>query len=114
MRGVIADHLGSMLLACGFTTPRSRSETVKVDQGMALRELEAMQAAYELLSPLDPSAQQRVLTWLSAALADTDGPATAAAEPAAPADLVGHVPADNASPDNVAVAATEHAAAAPD
>ncbi|MFI6078984.1 hypothetical protein ACIA5C_46500 [Actinoplanes sp. NPDC051343] len=39
---------------------------------MALQELQAMQIAYELLSPLDPSAQQRVLAWLSAALMDTN------------------------------------------
>jgi hypothetical protein len=32
-----------------------------------------MQVAYELLSPLDPSAQQRVMAWLSAALADNNG-----------------------------------------
>jgi hypothetical protein len=38
---------------------------------MAFRELQAMQGAYELLSPLDPSAQQRAIAWLSAALTDT-------------------------------------------
>jgi len=39
---------------------------------MTFRELQAMQVAYELLAPLDPSARQRVMTWLSAALADTN------------------------------------------
>lgn len=43
---------------------------------MAFRELEAMQAAYDLLSPLEASAQQRVIAWLSAALADTNGAPT--------------------------------------
>jgi hypothetical protein len=81
---------------------------------MALRELQAMQAAYELLSPLDPSAQQRVLTWVSAALADTNGLAKAADEPAAPVQPIADLPADIASPNNVADAATEPATALPD
>ena len=81
---------------------------------MALRELQAMQVAYELLSPLDPSAQQRVLTWLSAALADTSGLAKAADEPTAPVKPIADAPADIAAPNNVAGAATQHAAAVPD
>ena len=56
---------------------------------MAFRELQAMQVAYELLSPLDRSAQQRVMAWLTAALADQNGAPTAVevqtAAPAAPA-----------------------------
>jgi hypothetical protein len=46
-------------------------------ESMTFRELQVMQVTYELLTPLDPSAQQRVMTWLSAALADsTSAPAT--------------------------------------
>jgi hypothetical protein len=81
---------------------------------MALQELQAMQVAYELLSPLDPSAQQRVLTWLSAALADTNGVPVAADEPAAPVKPAADVPAEVAFPQGVAAAATEPAAAVPD
>lgn len=69
---------------------------------MALQELQAMQAAYELLSPLDPSAQQRALTWLSAALADTKDAPAVADEPATPVKHVIDAPADNTSPKGAA------------
>ena len=86
---------------------------VEGGEGMALRELQAMQGAYELLSPLDASAQQRVLAWLSASLADIDGGPLVSAERVAPVEPVADVPADIASADNVADAATEQAAAVP-
>ena len=53
---------------------------------MAFRELQAMQVAYELLSPLDPNARQRVMAWLTAAFADESGALTTVDEPAAPAE----------------------------
>jgi hypothetical protein len=78
---------------------------------MAFRELQAMQGAYELLSPLDASAQQRAMAWLSAALADTNSAPTAMAQPAAivtpvSGTLVGVEPVDS-----VAEAAAPRAAA---
>ena len=78
---------------------------------MAFQELQAMQGAYELLSPLDPSAQQRAIAWLSAALSDKNGAPTAVDEPAAP---VAEVSAENASGDGIAQVVAEHAAAAPE
>ncbi|MFI5895687.1 hypothetical protein ACIA5D_36890 [Actinoplanes sp. NPDC051513] len=81
---------------------------------MAFRELQAMQAAYELLSPLDPSAQQRVMAWLSAALADTNGAPTAVNEPATPVKPVAEASAKTAPADSVAEVVTEHAAAVPE
>ncbi|WP_030443547.1 hypothetical protein [Actinoplanes subtropicus] len=53
---------------------------------MAFRELQAMQVAYELLSPLDPNAQRRVMAWLAAALADESGALPRVDEPAATAE----------------------------
>jgi len=81
---------------------------------MAFRELQAMQVAYELLSPLDPSAQQRAMAWLSAALADNNGAPTAADEPVAPAQSSADLSADVAPGDSVAQVAAEHPAAVPD
>jgi hypothetical protein len=81
---------------------------------MIFRELQAMQVAYELLSPLDPSAQHRVITWLSAALADTNGAPTAVDEPAAAVKPVAEVPAEVAPGDSVAQAIAEHEAAVPE
>jgi hypothetical protein len=81
---------------------------------MAFRELQAMQVAYELLSPLDPSAQQRAMAWLSAALADNNGAPTAVDEPAAPVKPVADVPTEIASGNSVAKVMAEHAPAAPD
>jgi hypothetical protein len=81
---------------------------------MAFRELQAMQVAYELLSPLDPSAQQRAMAWLSAALADNNGAPTAVDEPAAPVKPVADVPAEIAPGNSVAEFMTEHAAAVPE
>jgi len=80
---------------------------------MAFRELQAMQVAYELLSPLDPSAQQRAMAWLSAALADTKGAPTAVEEPAAPVTPAAEALADMEPVDGVAEAAAPRAAAAP-
>jgi hypothetical protein len=60
---------------------------------MALRELQAMQDAYELLSPLDPNAQQRVMAWLSAALADNNSAPATVDEPGAPVKPAEHAPA---------------------
>jgi hypothetical protein len=80
---------------------------------MAFRELQAMQVAYELLSPLDPSAQQRAMAWLSAALADENGAPMAVDEPAAPLKPVAEAPAEIAPVESVADMA-EHAAAVPE
>nr|WP_221382463.1 hypothetical protein [Actinoplanes polyasparticus] len=68
---------------------------------MAFRELQAMQVAYDLLSPLEPSAQQRVMAWLSAALADADSVALAVDDPAVPGMPVADEPEETASPDSV-------------
>jgi hypothetical protein len=81
---------------------------------MTYRELQAMQVAYELLSPLDPSAQQRVMTWLSAALADPTSAPTAVDEPAATVKPVAEVPAHVALADNVAQGMAEREAAVPE
>lgn len=82
---------------------------------MAFRELQAMQAAYELLSPLDPSAQQRAMAWLSAALADKNGAPTTVDEPAAPVKpLAEGSSAEIAAGDSVAEVAAERAAAVPE
>jgi hypothetical protein len=78
---------------------------------MAFRELQAMQIAYELLAPLDPSAQQRVMAWLSAALADNTGAPTAVDEPAVPVKPVEEVPAEIAPGQSVVEVVDEHAAA---
>jgi hypothetical protein len=78
---------------------------------MAFRELQAMQVAYELLSPLDPSAQQRVMAWLSAALADENAAPTAVDEPAARVKPVAEVPAEFVPGDSVADVVAENAAA---
>ncbi|MFI6079370.1 hypothetical protein ACIA5C_48530 [Actinoplanes sp. NPDC051343] len=83
-------------------------------ESMALQELQAMQVAYELLSPLDPSAQQRVLAWLSAALADPNGVPKAPEEPVAPVTAVADVPVDGASANDRADASTANATVAPD
>lgn len=80
---------------------------------MAFRELQAMQGAYELLSPLDPSAQQRAMAWLSAALADTTSAPTAAVEPAATVTSAAAALAGIEPVDGVAEAAVPHAAVAP-
>lgn len=79
---------------------------------MAFRELEAMQAAYDLLSPLEASAQQRVIAWLSAALADTNGASTVVDELTLGAP-VAHVHADITPKDSVPTALDEHSAAGP-
>jgi len=80
---------------------------------MAFRELQSMQAAYELLSPLEPSAQQRVMAWLSAALADKNGAPTAVDEPTAPVQPVAEVSAESAPGLDGAQAASEPATAVP-
>jgi hypothetical protein len=81
---------------------------------MTFRELQAMQVAYELLTPLEPSAQQRVMTWLSAALADTNGAPTAVDEPAAALEPVAEVLAEVALGDSDAEVMAEHKAAWPE
>nr|WP_221382526.1 hypothetical protein [Actinoplanes polyasparticus] len=81
---------------------------------MAFRELQAMQVAYELLSPLEPSAQQRVMAWLSAALADADSVALAVDEPAVPGTLAADEPEATDSPDSVTDGAAQHEPAVPD
>jgi hypothetical protein len=81
---------------------------------MAFRELQAMQVAYELLSPLDPSAQQRAMAWLSAALADKNGAPTTVDEPAAVVTPIAEVPVETPPGDIVADVAAETAAAAPE
>ena len=70
-----------------------------------------MQAAYELLAPLDPGPQQRVMAWLSAALADTDSAPTAVDEPAAAVSPVADVPAEVAHAGSGAEVMAEHEAA---
>jgi hypothetical protein len=80
---------------------------------MAFRELQAMQTAYELLSPLDPTAQQRAMAWLSAALADNNGAPTTVDNPAAPMKPDADLPAENAPRDSIANVMAEHTAAAP-
>jgi hypothetical protein len=80
---------------------------------MALQELQAMQVTYELLSPLDPSAQQRVLAWLSAALTDPNGVPKAPEEPVAPVKPVADVPVAVASTNDPADASTANATATP-
>jgi hypothetical protein len=72
---------------------------------------EAMQVAYELLSPLEPSAQQRVMAWLSAALADTAGAPAAVDKPTAPVIPAAEAPADIAPAESVAEVVAEQAAA---
>jgi hypothetical protein len=91
--------------------PRRDSEG---GESMALQELQAMQVAYELLSPLDPSAQQRVLAWLSAALADPNGVPNAPEEPVAPVNPVADLPANVASTKDLADPSTANATATPD
>lgn len=81
---------------------------------MALRELQAMQVAYELLSPLDSGAQQRVMAWLSAALADNDGAPAVVDKLAVPVKPVADVPAENAPADSVAQVVAEHAPTEPE
>ena len=81
---------------------------------MTFRELQAMQVAYELLAPLDPSARQRVMTWLSAALADTNGAPTAMDEPAAAVQPVAAAPVQVALADSVAEVMAEHETAVPE
>jgi cell division septation protein DedD len=76
---------------------------------MAFRELQAMQVAYELLSPLDPNARQRVMAWLAAALADESGAPTTVDGPAAPQAW-----AETELRNSVVEVAAEHAAAVPD
>jgi hypothetical protein len=80
---------------------------------MTYKELQAMQVAYELLAPLDPKAQHRVMTWLSAALADTNDAPTATDQPAATTKPVAEVPAQVALGDNVAHVTAEHQATMP-
>jgi hypothetical protein len=81
---------------------------------MTFKELQAMQIAYELLAPLDPTAQHRVMTWLSAALADTNGAPTTADEPAAAVKPVAEMPAKVTLGDSVATVIAEHKAAVPE
>jgi hypothetical protein len=81
---------------------------------MAFRELQAMQVAYEVLTPLDPSAQQRVMAWLSAALADTNGAPTAVNEPAAAVKPVAQVQAEVVAGNSVAEGMAEHPASVPE
>ena len=81
---------------------------------MTFRELQAMQVAYELLAPLDPSAQQRAMTWLSAALADTTSAPTAIAEPTAAVNPAAEAPTNVALGDSVAQGIAEHEAAVPE
>ncbi len=81
---------------------------------MAFRELQAMQVAYELLSPLDPNAQQRVMAWLSAALADDIGALTAGDDPVAPQKSITEASADVALKDSVVNIMAENATAEPD
>jgi len=81
---------------------------------MTFRELQAMQVAYELLAPLDPSAQHRAMTWLSAALADTNSAPTAVHEPAAALKPVAEAPAQVALADSVAEVMAKHEAAVPE
>jgi hypothetical protein len=84
-------------------------------EGMAFRELQAMQVAYELLSPLDPTAQQRVMAWLSAALADQNGAPTAVNEPVAAVSAEpapGHSLAEVMAQDATAVPAAQTTAPA--
>ncbi|WP_308215606.1 hypothetical protein [Salinispora arenicola] len=81
--------------------------------GMAFRELEAMQAAYDLLSPLEASAQQRVIAWLSAALADTNG-APMVVDELTLGKPVADVHADITSKDSAPTVLDEHAAAGPE
>lgn len=80
---------------------------------MAFQELQAMQGAYELLSPLDASAQQRAMAWLSAALADTNSAPTAVEEPAATVTPAAAALAGIEPVDGVAEAAAPRAAAEP-
>jgi hypothetical protein len=79
---------------------------------MPLQELQAMQVAYELLSPLDPNAQQRVMTWLSAALTDTNGAPATVHETAAAVPAIAEAPAEVTPGDSRAQAIAEHEAAA--
>jgi hypothetical protein len=72
-----------------------------------------MQVAYELLSPLDPSAQQRALAWLSAALADTNGAPSVVEESAAPEPPVAEALAGIEPVDGVAETAAPRASAVP-
>jgi hypothetical protein len=105
-----------MLLASGFTMPLFPDRNIEGGEGMALRELQAMQVAYEMLAPLDPRAQQRAMAWLSAALADKNGAPTAVEEPAAPAKPVAAVVQESEPVDSAAEAEAmaEHASAVPD
>ncbi|MFI1996909.1 hypothetical protein [Actinoplanes sp. NPDC020271] len=79
---------------------------------MPFRELQAMQVAYELLSPLDPNARQRVMTWLSAALADTDGISATVGETADAGRAVAEGPVEVTPSDSRAHALAEHEAPA--
>ena len=81
---------------------------------MTFRELQAMQTTYELLSPLEPSAQQRVMTWLSSALADTNGAPAAVDEPATAVKPAAEVPAEVAVEDHVAEIMAEQEAPVPE
>jgi hypothetical protein len=94
--------------------PLFPGRNIEGGEGMAFRELQAMQVAYELLSPLDPSAQQRAMAWLSAALTDKNGAPTAVEEPAAPAKPVAAMVEDIESVDSAAETMAEHASAVPD
>src|SRR6266496_613154 len=108
------DHPRSKPLASVFTMPLFLTAKIEDGESMIFRELQAMQVAYELLAPLDPSARQRVMTWLSAALADTNSAPTAVDEPAAAVTPVAEVPAEVALGDSVAETVAEHEAAVPD
>jgi hypothetical protein len=92
--------------------PLSPGRDIEGGEGMAFRELQAMQVAYELLSPLDPGAQQRAMAWLSAALADKDGAPTAVDEPATPGSPDVEVPSEVEPAASVTQATAEHAAPA--
>jgi hypothetical protein len=97
-----------------LTMPQAPDRKIEDGESMTYKELQAMQVAYELLTPLDPSAQQRVMTWLSAALTDTTSGPTAIDEPAATVKPVAEVPAHVAPGDNVVQGMAEHEAAVPE
>jgi hypothetical protein len=104
---------GSKPLASVLTAPLFPDRNSEDGARMTFRELQAMQAAYELLAPLDPGAQQRAMTWLSAALADPTS-APAAGEPAAAGKPVAEVRPETAPAESLAEVAAEHETAVPE
>ena len=107
-------HPRSKPLVTVFTMPLFPDCKVEDGESMTFRELQAMQVAYELLSPLDASAQRRVVTWLSAALADTNNAPTAVDEPAAAVKPVAEAPTEVAPGEPTARVAELAAAAEPE